>query len=209
MRVLDVSFPIRTGMPTFPGDPPVEVEPAKRIADGDPYDLSALRLGSHTGTHVDPPRHFVPGGAGIDAVDPARLNGPARVVHLPRAVRSIGAREAGAVPEGSERVLFRTSNSERWHERMSFFGDFVAVAPEGAEELVRRGVRLVGIDALSIERDETERYPVHHRLLGSDILIVEGLLLFDAPEGEHELRCLPLRIADGDGGPARALLLTH
>lgn len=208
MRRIDISFPIRDRMAGFPGDPPVRVVPVRRIAEGAPYDLSSVAMSSHTGSHVDPPRHFVPGGAGIDRVDLGILNGPARVVRIPSSVAALNAEAVRGVPAGTERVLFRTRNSERWPPEYTFFPDYVALEDSAATELLRRGVRLVGIDALSVERDDTGAFPVHHRLLGAGALILEGLVLGEVPEGEYELTCLPLRIVEGDGGPCRVVLTT-
>jgi arylformamidase len=206
MRLIDISMPVRPGMPSFPGDPVVETTPVKRVAKGDPYNLSTWTIGSHTGTHVDPPVHFVDGGATTDQLDLGVLNGPCRVVDVPATSLSIGPEEVAAVPRGSKRVLFRTATSARWAVEPRFFPDYVALTPAAAELLADRGVGLVGIDALSIELDPTGRFPVHHRLLGGRTLILEGLLLHAAPSGEYDLRCLPLDLVGGDGGPCRAVL---
>ncbi|MHB8351570.1 MAG: cyclase family protein, partial [Thermoplasmata archaeon] len=165
-----------------------------------------VAMSSHSGTHVDPPRHFVQGGAGIDQVDLGILNGPARVVQIPSTISALDLEAVRGVPPGTERVLFRTRNSERWPPDFTFFPDYVGLEDSAAAELLRRGVRLVGIDSLSVERDDTGAFPVHHRLLGGGALIIEGLVLGAVPEGMYELACLPLRIVDGDGGPCRAVL---
>lgn len=199
-------MPLFVGMPAFPGDPPFGTRRAHSIDRGDPYNLSALALGSHVGTHVDPPVHFVTEGATIDRIDLDILNGPCRVAAIPRSVGSVGARELSGVPSGTERLLLRTANSDRWQRSLEFFPDYVALAPEGADLLIERGTRLVGIDSLSIERDATGKFPVHHRLLGAGAPILEGLLLAEVPPGPYVLECLPLRLRDGDGGPARAVL---
>lgn len=199
-------MPLGPGMPAFPGDPPFESRAVRRLSHGDPYNLTGISMGSHAGTHVDPPCHFVKGGATIDQIDFDRLNGPCEVVDLPASVRVIGAEEVRSVPSGARKVLFRTSNSRRWSESLSFFSDYVALTAEGAERLLAAGVTLVGVDALSIENDPTGQFPVHHRLLGGGSLIVEGLLLHGVPSGPAEISCLPLRLAGGDGGPARAFL---
>jgi arylformamidase len=206
MEWIDVSFPIRDGMPGFPGDPAVRVEPVRRIAAGSAYNLSSVTLGSHSGTHIDPPRHFLPDGAAIDAIDLGRVNGPVRVIQVPGKSTVIDARAVARVPPGTERVLLRTGNSERWRLATTFFPDYVALDLSGADALLARGVKMVGVDSLSVERDPAERFPVHRRLLSSGALILEGLLLGEVPEGEYRLSCLPLRIADGDGGPCRALV---
>ncbi|HTT73748.1 MAG TPA: cyclase family protein [Thermoplasmata archaeon] len=206
MRAFDVSMPLFAGMPAFPGDPVFSSAPDHAIARGDPYNVSALALGSHAGTHVDPPLHFLAGGAGADRLDLGVLNGPAQLVDVDPARRSIGAAEVAAVPDGVERVIFRTANSGRWASRLAFFPDYVALTDAGAAALLERRVRVVGLDALSIEADATGTFPVHHRLLGGGALIVEGLLLASVPAGPCEMVCLPLKIRDGDGAPARVVL---
>ncbi len=206
MRWVDISMPLSVGMPSFPGDPNFEMRPVHSLARGDAYSVSAVSLGTHAGTHVDPPCHFISGGLTIDQVDLAQLNGPCRVVEVPSSVTSIGPAEVAAVPVGSPRVLFRTRNSARWASSLAFFPDYVAVSDAGAQALLDRGVRLVGIDSLSVESDPSGRFPVHHRLLGHGALILEGLLLSKATPGDSELHCLPLRLSGGDGGPARAAL---
>ena len=206
MKTIDVSMPLRTGMAAFPGDPPFASAPFRSIARGDGYNVSRIALGTHAGTHVDPPVHFLPGGASIDEVDLARLNGPCRVVRIADRIPRVGPTEVARIPRGTTRVLFRTRNSTRWQASGEFFSDYVAVSPSGAEALIARGVRLVGIDSLSVENDPSGSFPVHHELLGHGVLIVEGLLLAAAPPGPYEMRCLPLRLEGGDGGPARVAL---
>jgi arylformamidase len=206
MRRIDVSMPLFAGMPAFPGDPEFVVRPVRSVSEGDPYSLSALSLGSHAGTHVDPPSHFLAGGDPVDRLDLSVLNGPCRVVDIPPERSVIGPEEVSSVPSGTSRVLFRTANSLRWREKLEFFPGYVAVSERGAQALLDRGVRLVGIDSLSVESDVTDRFPVHHRLLGGGALILEGLLLAESAAGAYELECLPLRIRGGDGGPARAAL---
>ncbi len=208
MRWTDVSMPLAVNMPSFPGDPPFESRPVHSLRRGDAYNVSALSLGSHAGTHVDPPCHFLPDGASIDAVGLDRLNGPCRVVAVDRKVRSIGPEEVAQVPAGTERVLFESANSARWKAKLEFFPDYVALSDAGAAALLDRGVRVVGIDSLSVELDPSGHFPVHHRLLGAGCLIIEGLLLDGVPPGAYELHCLPLRVREGDGGPARVALTT-
>jgi len=206
MRRYDVSMPLFAGMPSFPGDPPFGSVPDHSLARGDPYNVSRLALGSHAGTHVDPPLHFIAQGPGADRLDLARLNGPCTVVAIDPDRRTIGPDDVAGVPSGTRRVLFRTSNSARWAARLAFFSDYVALAPEAAAVAVERGLELVGLDALSIESDPTGTFPVHHRLLGAGVLILEGLLLDGVPPGPYELVCAPLKVRDGDGAPARAFL---
>jgi arylformamidase len=193
-------------MARFPGDPPIRIERTHSLERGDPYNLSAVSMGSHTGTHLDPPSHFLPGGATLDEVDVGVLNGACEVVRVRPGSERITAHAFDRVPSGTDRVLFRTTNSDRWVQKEEFFPDYVALSEEAAEAAIARGVRLVGIDSLSIERSASG-FPVHHRLLGASVVILEGLRLAAVPAGPYQLRCLPLRIRGGDGGPARALLL--
>lgn len=205
-RFIDISTPIENGMAGFPGDPAVRIERVHSLDRGDPYNLSSVSFGTHTGTHVDPPIHFIPGGATVDALDLDELNGPCVVVPIPPSARTIQASDLAGVPREVERLLFQTSNSSRWASEPGFFADYVALDPSAAEALVARGVRLVGIDALSIESDPTGRFPVHHRLLGAGVVILEGLRMGGVRPGPYELCLLPLNIRAGDGGPARAVL---
>ncbi|HXW66346.1 MAG TPA: cyclase family protein [Thermoplasmata archaeon] len=206
---IDVSMPLFAGMPSFPGDPEYSITPDRSIARGDAYNVSRLVLGTHAGTHVDPPCHFLPGAPAIDAIDLGALNGRCHVVTVDEEAREVGPADVDAIPPGTERVLFRTANSARWQHELRFFPDYVALAPSAARALAARGLRLVGIDALSVESDPSGSFPVHHALLGSGALILEGLLLGSVAPGAYELACLPLRLRGGDGGPARALLTSR
>ena len=207
MTILDVSIPIHDAMTVYRGNPPVQVRPAMTLAR-DGVSLSELCLGSHTGTHVDAPRHFIRGGAGIDALDLGRFIGPVWVADL-RAVRGgIGAGTLGAaaIPRRTARVLLRTKNSRLWHPARPFTTEFVYLAADGADWLLERGVRLVGIDYLSIEGFHVTGAPTHKRLLGAGVPILEGLDLFRATPGRWQMAALPLRIEHGDAGLTRAVL---
>ncbi|MBI4728007.1 MAG: cyclase family protein [Acidobacteria bacterium] len=197
-------------MMVWPNDPPVSVEPAHRIARGDVANVSLLRLGSHTGTHVDPPCHFIEGAPAVDAIPLDALVGPAVVADLRGVSGAIGPEdlERLALPEGTERLLFRTDNSEIWGRRPARFPDsYVALSPEGARWVLARGIRLVGTDFLSIERAGAPGHPVHVALLSAGIVILEGLDLSGVEPGSYTLLCLPLKVAGGDGAPARAVLM--
>ncbi len=208
-RIIDVSLPIGKDLLTWPGDPGVEVDGAKRIAKGDPSNVSLLSMGTHTGTHVDPPLHFIEGTDGIDRVALEVLVGEAVVADL-RSADSIGPEELDGLdlPDGTERLLCRTRNSDLWSRLpVEFPESYVAVTPKGARWLVDRGIRLVGVDFLSVESAGAEGHPVHTTLLGNGSIILEGLDLSEAEPGAYTLACLPLRITGGDGGPARAALI--
>jgi arylformamidase len=208
-RLVDVSVSISPDLPTWPGDPPVVVEPAKRIAAGDAANVSLLSMGSHTGTHVDPPSHFLEGGGTVEELEPDVLMGPAWVADLPGRTGEIGATEleAAGVPAGTERLLMKTSNSGSLVAGATVRDEFACLSAEAARWVVERGFRLVGVDYLSVERaDAPKEHPVHRILLEAGVVIVEGLDLSEAPPGPCELLCLPLRLAGGDGAPARVFL---
>ena len=209
MTLLDISTPLFAGTARFPGDLAVRVVRTRSIDGGDPYNLSRVTLSSHSGTHIDPPLHFLDGAAPVDRIDLDVLLGACDVVEIPPDRRTIDSGSLSEVPPGCERVLFRTRNSDRWAVAESYFPDYVALTPDAADALVRKGVRLVGIDALSVEADRGDGYPVHHRLLTAGVLILEGVRLAAVAGGRYDLLCLPLRLRGGDGGPARAVLRTR
>ena len=203
MEILDVSIPIRTRMPIYPANAGVALRRIYAIADGAVANVSAVDLGAHTGTHVDAPNHFLDGAGGVDTVALAPLIGPAVVVDATGVDKTLDAAAVAAagVPAGAERVLFRTRNSQLW-EQDEFSEDFVSFDASGARALLDAGVRLVGIDYLSIGDPGA-----HRALLGADVAVVEGLDLRAVEPGPYQLVCLPLKLVGSDGGPARAVLL--
>jgi len=207
MKLIDVTVPIRDAMAVYRANPPVRIRPAMTLRK-DGVNLSELCLGSHTGTHVDAPSHFIKGGKGIDRVELERFLGPAYVADLRRVEGGISALDLAEarIPPASRRVLLRTSNSRWWHPARAFRTDFVYLAPDGADWLVERGVQLVGIDYLSIEGYGVPGAPTHKRLLGAGIPILEGLDLFNVRPGRWQMAAFPLRIKDGDAGGTRAVL---
>ncbi len=208
MTILDISVPISGSMPIFKGDPMVNIARTADMSRGDPYTLTRIDLGVHTGTHVDAPLHFVRDGAAIEQLDLNALIGPAYVVDLSRVDGEITARDLDAthLPGGAERILFKTKNSALW-EKPGFQEDFVALAADGARWLVERQVRLVGIDYLSVEVYGSTDFPAHHILLDAGVIILEGVQLKDIAPGVYELLCLPLKIQGAEGAPARAVLI--
>jgi len=202
---IDVTVPIRAGMVAYEGDPPVTVTRPLSIAAGAPANVSAITLSSHTGTHVDAPAHFLDGAGTLDEVPLGALLGPALVVEALDAPVIDRWQCARLDLAGVDRVLFRTRNSSLW-QREEFVRDYVALDLDAARELIERGIRLVGIDYLSIEAFEARGHPVHKLLLGAGVVILEGLDLSAVAPGRYELICLPLRLARGDGAPCRVLL---
>src|SRR5215469_14754896 len=198
---LDVSVPIYAGMVRFPDNPSIEIDTITHVERGDICTLSRLAMGSHTGTHIDAPIHFLPGGTGAENVPLDNLIGPARVIGIedPHAVKAeeLRAHNLGV----RERLLFKTSNSERCWKSSQFVPDFVSIAEDAAAYLASLNTLAVGIDYLSAGGPET-----HRTLLGAGVVIVEGLNLTGISPGRYELLCLPLKILGGDGALARVLL---
>lgn len=204
MEIFDVSIPIRDGMLHYAGNPPVHVTRVSLLEAGDPANVSELDMGAHSGTHVDAPDHFLAAGAGAEALPLEALIGPADVVDATAAVTALDlltVRDLELPPRGSERILFKTRNSQLW-SRDEFTRDFVRLDGEAASYLVERGVKLLGIDYLSIGDAEA-----HRVLLGAGVVCVEGLDLRSIEPGSYELVCLPLKLVGSDGAPARAVLI--
>lgn len=201
-----MSVPIRPGMVVYDGDPEVVVERVSDLARGDVCAVSRIELGSHTGTHIDAPAHILAGGAGVDRLPLDVLVGPALVVDVAHLTGDLDAAALAAIdpPAGTERLLLRTAGSSPW-DRHRATRRSVGVAVDAARELVARGVRLVGIDDVSVA-PSADPVPSHVALLEAGVVVVEGLDLRAAPAGPYDLVCLPLRIEDGDGAPTRALL---
>jgi arylformamidase len=208
MTIYDISLPVSESLPVWPGDPPIRITHTAHLDKGDEATVSWLNFGAHTGTHVDAPAHFVTGGIGVDRLDLDLLVGPALVVHaLEVDALSADLLESLEIPPGTERVLFRTRNSELWARHADQFDErFVAITEDGAHWLVARGARLVGVDYLSVA-PFCDPAPTHQILLGADIIAVEGLDLGQVPPGWYQLVCLPVKLVGGDGAPARAILI--
>jgi len=207
MKIFDVTVAISEKMPIYAGDPPALVESAKQLSAGESSNVSRLAFGAHTGTHVDAPNHFIDGSRRVDQLDLNKLIGQCRVVRVPDEVQTIGPEHIGDI-EGIERVLFKTKNSAYWNES-EFHSDFAHLSPAAADALVAGGVKLVGIDYLSIERFHSGDHAVHKSFLSKEIVILEGLDLRAVEPGDYELICLPLKYVggEGDGAPARAVLV--
>ena len=207
MKVYDISVPLRADMPTYSGEPGPRLQFAKQLSKGDSANVSVLSLGSHTGTHVDAPSHFLDGAPGVDSLPPEALVGPAFVAeHGGESHITAADLDALAIPPDCRRLLFKTRNGRLWDDT-EFHRDFIALAPDAARALAERGLRLVGIDYLSIERYGPERYEVHETLLASEVVILEGLDLRQVPPGEYFLVCAPLNVVGAEGAPARVFLI--
>lgn len=228
MKIYDVSVPITTRTAVFPGDPQVKIVAATSIKAGDVANVTRLDFGAHTATHVDAPAHFIDDAGQVKDLSLEVLIGTAHVIEIDKKSKSVTREDVERlVPQACERVLFKTRNSDFWQPLIEwtreensyvdssyddaisrFHEDFTFIEPDAAQGLVERGVKLIGLDYLSVEQYKGETFDTHLNLLRAGIVIIEGLNLFDVAGGEYELICLPLKIADGngDGAPARVVL---
>jgi arylformamidase len=204
-KVHDLSLSIYPGMIVWPGDPVVSIDSAKSIAKGDSSNISLLHMGSHSATHIDAPSHFIKNAFGIDSINPVALMGPARLLQLPMISQIDCNLLMGFDLRGVSRLLFGTDNSALL-KKEQVDTNYAYLTEDAASYLVELGIKLVGIDYLSIEAFNKVGHPVHHILLAAGVVIIEGLYLSDIPPGNYELLCLPLNIKDGDAAPARVFL---
>jgi arylformamidase len=203
---IDISVPIYTGMVHWPDNPPVQVDYMLHMDRGDICTVSTLSMGSHTGTHMDGPLHFIAEGLGLHEMPLDAALGRARVIEI-RDPESIKPEELEPhhIQQG-ERLLFKTLNSTRCWQTDTFVEDFVYISQEAARYLAAVGVQTVGIDYLSVGGFTKDGVETHLALLEAGIWIIEGLDLSQVDPGIYELVCLPLKITGSDGGPARAIL---
>jgi arylformamidase len=206
-QIIDISLPITPEMPIWPGDPHPELELVTTL-EIDGVQVSRLVLGTHTGTHLDAPRHFIPGGRTIDLLDLSALVGLCRVIEVGIAEEQISYADLQPFElHPGDRVLLKTRNSQQ-PAVQTFAPEFVALEPSAADYLCERGVCLVGIDGPSIDAWNASDFPCHKRLLGADTLILENLVLRHIVPGIYGLIAVPLNLTGADGCPIRALL-TH
>lgn len=205
MKLIDVSVPLDERLPNYPGNTPFSIEPIKRLARGDSSNVSTLHMSAHAGTHVDAPRHFFDNGGGTETLSLDMLMGRARVIDV-LSRRGVSAEDLAPHNLTEDiRVLIKTPNSGLWGSP-EFHKDYSGVTESGAKYLVDHGVKLVGVDYLSVEAYKTPGAPAHHILLGAGTIVIEGLNLLDVEPGIYDMICLPLRIVGSDGAPARVVL---
>ncbi|HKO99434.1 MAG TPA: cyclase family protein [Pyrinomonadaceae bacterium] len=212
MQIFDVSVPLSELTPTYPGDPGIEIKSWHSMAGGDAANVSLLHFGAHSGTHVDAPAHFIEGGSRVDSIALEHLVGLAEVIEVPSDKEVIDENFVSSLAlKDQHRILFKTRNSSFWEGTGGGFRtDYTYLSSAAAKLLVDAGIKLVGIDYLSIEKFQSGSYETHLMLLSHGVTILEGLDLRRITAGSYELICLPLKIAggSGDGAPARALLRT-
>jgi arylformamidase len=209
MKIYDVTQTMEEGMPVWPGEAAFVLRRDKKIEEGANANVSRLEMSVHTGTHVDAPFHFLSGGETVENLLLDVLIGGVQVVELPESVDEITREVLKTVhlTKGVERVLFKTRNSYYWKMGTQEFQEgFVGIDEGAARLLVEKGVRLVGIDYLSVAPFKRSR-PTHEVLLEAKMVIIEGLDLSGVSAGEYTLYCLPLKLRHTDGAPARVILI--
>lgn len=206
-RIFDISVPVVDGGVVYPGNPDIRIEPHSELSRGASSNVSRISFGSHTGTHVDAPRHFFEAGGTVERLPLDALIGPAHVIAFGDDVMSVTSQHLHQQTlDGVERLLIRTRNSAFVTDR-AFHPDFTYLAPDGAEYLAALGVKLVGVDYYSVEQFHSGHHRTHRTLLERGIVIVEGLDFSEIAPGDYEFCCLPLRLEGLDGAPARAVLM--
>jgi arylformamidase len=208
MKFWDISLPISQGIPVWPGDPEISIKRVSKIEDGANANVSRMDIGCHTGTHVDAPYHFLPDGKTIETLPLDALIGPVQVIRIPDDISVITEDVvlACGIRKGTSRVLFKTYNSAFWKKYGSQFRtEFAGIDDTGAQALVDMGVKLVGLDYLSVSPYKKSR-PTHEAFLKASVVLLEGVNLSAVEAGDYNLVCLPLKIQGADGAPARAVL---
>jgi arylformamidase len=208
MKIYDVTFPLSETTPVYEGDPAVKIDVCAELAKGDAANVTQLCFGAHTATHVDAPNHFIDGTRQVHELELEKLIGDCTVLELGKNIMAIEPKHIEKLGN-TERILFKTRNSEFWNEpEKGFRKDFTYITPEAARVLVEMNIKLVGIDYLSVEKFGAKSFDTHITLLEKEVVIIEGLDLREVPAGDYELICLPLKIegGTGDGAPARTVL---
>jgi arylformamidase len=203
---IDVSVPLRNGMPSWPGDRRFERILNSDMSKGQHDNVSQIATSVHAGTHMDAPVHFVAGGLGIDQIPLDVCIGRARVLPIQDPERITPQELERHDIRSGERILFKTRNSGRVWATDQFQTQFVSIRADAARYLADRKPSLIGVDYLSVGAFQGDGVETHQALLGAGIWIIEGLDLARVEPGHYELICLPLKIAGSDGAPARAVL---
>lgn len=206
MLIFDVTLPIQNSMLVWRGDDPVSVDVLATV-EKDGVRLSHLSLTTHSGTHIDAPSHFIKDGSGVDKIPLDKLIGPCRVIDLTYLdKKEILPEDFKEAIQKGDRILLKTGNFVLLHGS-TFPDEYISLSEEAAKFLASKEINLVGIDFLGIEKEKNPGHPVHNTLLRAGIVNLEGLDLSEVEEGDYELVCLPLKIAGGDGAPARVILI--
>ncbi len=204
---IDITLPIRSNMISWPSDPAIKISKYKSIKNGDSSNVSILTLGSHTGTHIDAPRHFFDNGVTVDKMPTDIMMGIAQVIEIKdRSAVCVRELKLKKIRYG-QRIILRTRNSKTQWWKKNFSENFVFLTLAAAEYLLVRGVKMVGVDCLSVGGyGHPDSKAVHRALLSKGIWIIEGLDLTKISSGSYDMLCLPLKIYQGDAAPVKVLL---
>ncbi len=200
---IDISTTLSQELVVWPGDPKIEIKKISTVSS-DGYNLTTLSLSAHSGTHLDAPLHYFENGLAIDEIALERLMGRVIVIETDVPVIKGDVLDSYQIRD-NDKIFFKTKNSDVEWTMLPFLEDYVYLDESAADHLIEQGVSMVGIDYLSIAHPH-QGETVHKMLLGSEILILEGLLLSGVPGGIYEMICMPLKIKGADGGPVRVLL---
>jgi arylformamidase len=205
----DISVPLKQGMNYLILDPvPPKIYRFSDVDLGAKVTMTMLEIIAHTGTHIDAPRHFIPGGSTISDMALDATVGPARVIEIkdPETIKAEELKKHN-IKKG-DRILCKTRNSPVVYESSKFIEDYVYLDGDAADYLAEKEIILFGLDCITIGnfRNEESVVKTHQALLGAGIYILEDCALANVPPGEYELLCLPLLMYHGDAGPCRAIL---
>ncbi|MDA7818348.1 cyclase family protein [Sulfurimonas sp.] len=202
--IYDITLGISNSTITWPGNPKVNISKKNSIASGDICNVTNIDIGAHTGTHIDAPYHFVENGKKTESISIDNLIGVCYVLEV-ETKSLIELKHIENIDFTKyKKILFKTMNSQYLLQK-EFNENFIALSLDAAEYLIDKGVHLIGIDYLSIESFYSDG-SVHKKLLGNNIVVLEGINLLEVSEGEYELICLPLKVIGSDGAPSRVIL---
>lgn len=206
MKIYDITHSLSTKLPCWDNNDRAIIKQTSNIKSGDVCNVTHIFINSHYGTHIDAPSHFIDDAKTIDKISLETLVGKVRVVDVSKyseitldVIKKLNL-------EDEDRVLFKT-NSGNYMKVSDFKKDYVSLTLEAAKHLVDIGIKLIGIDYLSIESYDTKNYDVHKLLLNAEIVIIEGLKLDNIIPGDYDLVALPMKIENCDGAPTRAILI--
>jgi arylformamidase len=204
--IFDITRTLSAEIPVWPGSQSFELRHHKFL-EQDGVNDSSISMNLHTGTHVDAPKHFVKDGDSVDRLRLEKMIGTCLVIEF---LQSIPIDEnflkEHELLKSASRVLFKTLNSARTSKNATFQKDFIAITSQAAEFLVEQGVQLVGIDGPSIQKFDDQTNSTHEILLKNKVIILENLDLSKVAEGFYHLTALPLKIANAEAAPIRAIL---
>jgi arylformamidase len=205
MKYYDISVPLSNEMPVWPTNEPVVISLAKSVEEGASSTVTNLQINSHTGTHIDAPSHMFPDKKSINDISLESLMGEVQVIYIDNNEKVDSEELQKKLKSSVKKIIFKTRNSARWAEG-KFFSDYVYLTEDGAWFLVEQGIKVVGIDYLSLDKFDDKSHVPHKVLLSQDVVIIEGLDLSKVEPGIYELICLPLKLEGADGAPARVVL---